>query len=252
MASLQPPDDALLTVGHGTSELPELVDLLLTAGVDLLVDVRRYPSSRRHPHLAGAALASTLPTSGIAYHWEERLGGRRRLPSSEQTLDPWWTVKSFRGCAAYTRTAEFQAALDELLKSNASARVAIMCSESVLWRCHSRLISDVALAGRRVPVWHQMRRGRAVPHRLAAGARVRADGLIVWDRKPPADAPSGQFIVELHSATQPAANESTARRGVSRLGRRTASREVSGRWIAAMYAFVAPLRSGRVGLIDRL
>ncbi len=186
MSPSQPPAGALLTVGHGTLELADLVGLLRSARVDLLVDVRRYPASRRHPHLAGLALATILPTAGVAYLWEERLGGRRHLPSGEPTLDPWWTAEAFRGYAAHTRTTEFQAALDELLHLKASARLAIMCSESVWWRCHRRLIADVALARHQVPVWHLMPQGRAMAHRLAAGARVRADGLIVWDRTSPA------------------------------------------------------------------
>lgn len=130
MLASHPPDDALLTVGHGTLSLPNLVELLQSAAVNVLVDVRRYPASRRNPHLAGPALASDLSASGIAYHWEERLGGRRHLARSEPTLDPWWTVEAFRGYAVYTRTTEFRAALEDLLRPNANARVAIMCSET--------------------------------------------------------------------------------------------------------------------------
>ena len=188
MLPSQPPDDALLTVGHGTLEHKDFVDLLHSAGVDLVVDVRRYPASRRQPHLAGPALATTLPTTGIAYRWEERLGGRRHLPRSEPTLDPWWTVEAFRGYAAHTRSTEFQAALEGLVESQAGARVVVMCSESVWWRCHRRLIADVALGGHHIPVWHLMHKSRARPHQLAAGARVRPDGEMVWDRTSPAGA----------------------------------------------------------------
>lgn len=172
MLPWQPPDNALLTVGHGTLEHKNLVALLHSAGVDLLVDVRRYPASRRHPNLAGPALASILPTTGIAYRWEERLGGRRHLPRSEPTLDPWWTVEweAFRGYAAHTRSTEFQAALEGLVESQAGARVAAMCSESVWSRCHRRLIADVALAAHHIPVWHLMHQSRARLHQLAAGA----------------------------------------------------------------------------------
>jgi len=177
----EPPTHALLTVGHGRLDLDDLRDLLLGAGVDVLVDVRRFPASRRHPHLAGAALAAALPAAGVGYQWEERLGGRRQLPRTEVLLDPWWTVEAFRAYAAHTRSAEFLTAMDELLEGARGKRVAIMCSESVWWRCHRRLISDVALAARQEPVWHLMPGGRAVPHPLAAGARLRPDGLLVWD-----------------------------------------------------------------------
>jgi CBS domain-containing protein len=194
-APKSPPNDALLTVGYGTLQRRELIDLLQSAAVGVLVDVRRYPLSRRHPDLAGPTLATALPSTGIAYRWEERLGGRRHLPRGEPTLDPWWTVEAFRGYAAHTRTREFQAALGELLEANARSRVAIMCSESVWWRCHRRLIADIAVAGHQIPVWHLMRQGRAVPHRVAAGVRVRADGVVVWDRTAPDGARVGDAMI---------------------------------------------------------
>jgi len=76
---------SLLTVGHGPADEAELSTLLLGVGVELLVDIRRYPGSRAHPQLARDALAAWLPRHGVAYRWEERLGGRRR-PGRGRTL----------------------------------------------------------------------------------------------------------------------------------------------------------------------
>lgn len=169
----------LLTIGHGRGGRSELADRL--GGVDLLVDVRRFPGSRNNPDVGRDALAAWLPEEGIAYRWEERLGGRRRLPHDVASPDSWWRVEAFRAYAAHTRTPEFIDGLHELLAEANQCQTVIMCSESVWWRCHRRLISDVAVLGHVLPVSHLMPGGRASEHRPAAGARVGADGMLVWD-----------------------------------------------------------------------
>ncbi|MFC7359835.1 DUF488 domain-containing protein [Nocardioides astragali] len=125
----------LLTLGHGEASQSRLVELLVSAGVGLVVDVRRFPGSRRHAHMAQDELEQWMPASGIAYRWEPRLGGRRRVPRDAAGSDPWWQVEAFRGYAAHTRTEEFGAAVVDLLahvSTRRDDRVAIMCSES-LW-----------------------------------------------------------------------------------------------------------------------
>ncbi len=170
---------ALLTVGHGPQDRAALGARLTDAGVERLVDVRRFPGSRNNPDVSRDLRQEWLPAVGIGYRWEQRLGGRRRLPAGEPVEDGWWTVAQFAAYAAHTRTPEFSAALDEVLAEAGKATVAVMCSESVWWRCHRRLIADVAVLGRGVPVTHLMPDGRLTPHRPAAGAVV-TDGLVHW------------------------------------------------------------------------
>jgi uncharacterized protein (DUF488 family) len=176
----------LLTVGHGTHDRDGLAALLSGAGVDLLVDVRRFPGSRTHPDLRREALEEWLPAAGIGYRWEERLGGRRRLPRGEPVVDDWWTVAQVAAYAAYTRTAEFRAGLDEVLAEAAGATVAGMCSESVWWRCHRRIVADVVVLGRGLEVHHLMPDGRLSPHRVSEGARLGDDGEVRWPATVPA------------------------------------------------------------------
>jgi uncharacterized protein (DUF488 family) len=94
--------------------------------------------------------------------------------------DGWWTVAQFAAYAAHTRTPEFAAAIDEVLTEAREAVVAVMCSEFVWWRCHRRLIADVAVLGRGVPVEHVMPDGRLVPHRPSEGAVVDPGGAVRW------------------------------------------------------------------------
>ena len=170
----------LLTVGHGRLDEPSFGGLLRDASVELLVDVRRFPGSRANPAVGRDALPSWLPDVGVDYRWEERLGGRRKLPADD-TQDPWWQVDAFRGYAAHTRTAEFREALAGVLAETEGRRVAVMCSESVWWRCHRRVIADVAVLVHDVAVRHLMHDGRLTEHSPSQGARLRDDGLVVWD-----------------------------------------------------------------------
>ena len=134
----------LLTFGHGTATAERMTELLRDAGVAVLVDVRTAPGSRRHPHVARAELERWLPEAGISYRWDKRLGGfRKAVPDSPDTA---WREDMFRGYAAHMRTEEFQAAMDEVLVQAGVDSTAVMCAESLWWRCHRRLIADFAVA----------------------------------------------------------------------------------------------------------
>lgn len=169
----------LATVGHGTASRDELISLLRGVGVRALVGVRTAPGSRRNPHVARAAMGAWLPEAGIEYRWEQRLGGFRRTPADSP--DVIWRNDAFRGYAAYTRTPEFVAAVDDLLAGAARTTTAIMCSESVWWRCHRRIVADFAVLARGVEVQHLRHDGRLMPHVPTDGVRLRDDGLLVYD-----------------------------------------------------------------------
>lgn len=173
-------DRSLLTFGHGTAPASDLVGLLGRTGVGMVVDVRRYPGSRRHPEVGSDRFAARLGDAGIGYQWDPRLGGRRRVPSGQDgSVDGWWRVEAFRAYAAHMRSDEFRDALAELVASLGSGdrRTAIMCSETVWWRCHRRLISDAATLLHGVPVLHLGHDGRLDPHPVAEGATVVAGDL---------------------------------------------------------------------------
>ena len=170
-------------MGHGIDSRDALAARLSGAGVGLVVDVRRFPGSRSNPDVRREALEEWLPAAGIGYRWDARLGGRRALPRDEPVADGWWTVAQFAAYAAHTRTAEFAAALDEVLAEAADDVVAVMCSEYVWWRCHRRLVADVAVLGRGLPVEHVMPDGRLAAHRPSEGAVLDGDGTRRWPRR---------------------------------------------------------------------
>jgi uncharacterized protein (DUF488 family) len=152
--------------------------LLRSAGLEVVVDVRTAPGSRRHPHVARPEMERWLPEAGIAYLWEPRLGGWRKPdPASPNTA---LRNDSFRGYADYMRSEQFWAALDSVLDGAAQKRTAVMCSEAVYWRCHRRLLADAASIGRGAEVNHLGHDGGISPHRLTDGVRP-ADGRLVYD-----------------------------------------------------------------------
>jgi uncharacterized protein (DUF488 family) len=169
----------LLTVGHGTHSAEDFAALLNGAGVTHVVDVRTAPGSRRYPWFSAAALAEWLPENGIAYSGERDLGGfRKPLPDSP---NGGWRNTSFRGYADHMRTPAFQEALDRVLAL--PGQPVVMCSESVWWRCHRRLIADAALVAREVAVAHLMPDGRTPPHSPTAGV-VRDGDLLLYPGDP--------------------------------------------------------------------
>ena len=168
----------LFTIGHGTRTTDELVAVLDEAGVELLVDVRRYPGSRRHPHFARAALEESLPAAGISYEWQgDALGGRRK--PSPQSPNSAWRVDAFRAYADHLASAEFRSALVELEMRAETIRQAVMCAETVWWRCHRRLIADSLVADGHEVV--HLGLGRDVRHELHESARKIGDGYLVYD-----------------------------------------------------------------------
>lgn len=172
----------MITVGHGRLDRNELTRLLDDAGIEMLIDIRRFPGSRHNPDVHSDAMSQWLPQAGIDYRVEPRLGGRRRLTADDPRDDPWWKVEQFAAYAAHTRTPEFGEALTEVLELADRRTTAVMCSESVWWRCHRRLVADVAVLAYGHTVAHLMHDGRQTPHPPAPGARLRSDGHVVWDR----------------------------------------------------------------------
>ncbi|HVL99675.1 MAG TPA: DUF488 domain-containing protein [Egibacteraceae bacterium] len=175
----QRPVPALLTVGHGTLDEDALAALLTAAGVAAVVDVRRFPGSRRHPQFRREALADWLPRHGVAYRWEETLGGRRRGDATSPHVG--LRDAAFRAYADHMTGAAFWDALDGVLAQAREVTTAVLCAESVWWRCHRRLVADAALLVRATPVLHLSHDGRRQAH--PPTPTVRRDGdRLVYDR----------------------------------------------------------------------
>jgi uncharacterized protein (DUF488 family) len=171
----------ILTIGHSTHESGAFLELLRAHRVELVADVRRYPSSRRSPHFNAPELRRALAEAGIDYLHMPELGGRREpAPDSPNSG---WRVGQFRGYADHMASGEFGAAIARLEELATTRPAAIMCAEAQWWRCHRRLLSD-ALLVRGYDVLHIDARGGSEPHELTSFALVE-DGQLAY---PPAQA----------------------------------------------------------------
>jgi uncharacterized protein (DUF488 family) len=154
----------LYTIGHGAQTADELAAALARHHIAALVDVRRYPGSRRNPDVSAQAMPTWLGAAGIDYRHEPDLGGRRKPPADPLPRDQWWQNRQFANYAAHTRTPEFQAAYRRLLQEAGTRDVAVMCGEPTWWRCHRRIIADLATHDGH-PVRHIMPNGAIYEHR---------------------------------------------------------------------------------------
>lgn len=164
------------TIGHSTRTIDAFIDLLKAHHIRTLVDVRRWPASRRHPHFHGEALAAALKSEQIGYLWRGDLGGFRR-PAAD-SVNTAWRVGAFRAYADFMLTPEFEVIAADLERLAVETRMAIMCAEAVPWRCHRQLIAD-AFSVRHWAVRHILDSG-CTEHALPPFAQV--EGLRIFYR----------------------------------------------------------------------
>ena len=151
--------------------------MLAAHEIEAVLDVRRFPGSRRLPQFESAALATSLAGHDIAYQWIPELGGRRKPSLDSPNVG--WRHPAFRAYADHVATEEFATGLFDLLMVAEGLRSAIMCAEVLWWRCHRRIIADVLVSiGERV--LHIEDTAPAEAHRLAAPARI-VRGVLTYD-----------------------------------------------------------------------
>ncbi len=175
----------LFTIGHSTHPLDRFMAMLAQHGIEVLADIRRFPGSRKFPYFNQDNLASTLPEAGIEYRWLEALGGRRRKKTNGSSNNLGLRNESFRNYADYMLTKGFREGIRELLAVAGGKPTAFMCSESVFWRCHRRLVADYLLVSG-IIVQHIMSARELRPHTLTEGAKVEA-GVLTYPQPEGAD-----------------------------------------------------------------
>jgi len=157
------------TVGHSTRSAEEFGAILAAHNIQLLVDVRSFPGSRRHPQFNRSALAELATKLGITYKHEPRLGGRRTPRADSHNTA--WRNSSFRAYADHMETEEFINGVKDLLELARDARTAVMCAEALWWRCHRSLISDYLKAAGHSVV-HIIDETKTEEHPFTSAARI--------------------------------------------------------------------------------
>ena len=173
----EPSAGTIYTVGHSTRSFEELLAVLESAGIELLVDVRTVPRSRRNPQFDGGVLADALDDHGLSYWHEPAMGGFRR--PARGSLNGGWEHPAFQGYADHMATQEFAEALDRLQTMARERPACIMCAEAQWWRCHRRLIAD-ALVIRGWRVRHLGLRREPTDHELTSFAVTGAEHALSY------------------------------------------------------------------------
>jgi len=170
----------VLTIGHGTLDAAGFAALVRAARIERIADVRSVPRSRAHPHFWKERMGAWIPDlAGANYDWRPALGGFRK-PRPE-SLNTSLRHPSFRGYADYMETDDFVNALTDLVRDAGAQELAIMCSETLWWRCHRRLISDALVLLHGAEVRHLMHDATLKEHRLTQGVRRVSNATLRYD-----------------------------------------------------------------------
>jgi uncharacterized protein (DUF488 family) len=160
---------AIWTIGHSTRSIDEFIGILKSFDIEVLVDVRSFPGSRRYPHFNRERLRESLSGEGIEYVHSPDLGGRRR--AKPDSLNMAWRNEMFRGYADYMESESFGVAIESLVEVAKKRRCVVMCAEAVWWRCHRSLISDY-LKVRGAKVAHIIAANKSEEHPFTSAARI--------------------------------------------------------------------------------
>lgn len=171
----------IFTIGHSNRSFEDFLPLLKEHEIQVVADIRRYPSSRKFPHFNQDVLRELLHVHQIQYVWFEALGGRRHTGKNEKSPNTGLETPGFRNYADYMMTDQFHAAVQKLLSIGASLSLAVMCAEKFYWKCHRRLLSDF-LAAQGVTVVHILEQGSLRPHKLTPGAIITEGGAVIYPK----------------------------------------------------------------------
>jgi uncharacterized protein (DUF488 family) len=171
---------AFFTIGHSTRSAEEFVGLLRCAGIQVLVDVRTVPRSRRNPQFNQDVLPTTLQNFQIHYEHLAALGGlRKRARNVPPGVNGFWQNQSFHNYADYAMTEEFRTGLERLRALGHQSATAIMCAEAVWWQCHRRIIADYLLAAGEI-VFHIMGVEKIERAEMTSGVKLGLDGTLTY------------------------------------------------------------------------
>ncbi|GGW30161.1 DUF488 domain-containing protein [Arenibacter certesii] len=168
------------TIGHSTRTIEEFLEMLRSCEIELIVDIRRFPGSKKYPQYNKELLERSLLENDIAYKQLEKLGGRRKINALSTNIA--WRNPSFRAYADYMETSDFKSGLGELLQLAYNKRTAYMCSEAVWWRCHRSLVSDI-LKFNGWEVRHIMGVDKTTEHSYTGPATVSQNGIIYSEKQ---------------------------------------------------------------------
>jgi uncharacterized protein (DUF488 family) len=168
------------TIGHSTRPLVAFVDLLKGVDVRLVVDVRTVPRSRTNPQYNGDALPASLSPFQVGYEHMATLGGLRgRQRDVLPATNGYWQNESFHNYADYAMGEDFHSGFRRLRELGQATRCAMMCAETLWWRCHRRIISDYLIAAGET-VFHIFGPGHVEQAQMTEAAKLGPAGTLTY------------------------------------------------------------------------
>jgi len=152
----------IYTIGHSTRSLEEFLDILKHFKIELVVDVRRFPSSKKFPWFNKEGLELELNKDKINYIHFSELGGYR-----EEVYEK------------FSQSEEFFQALNKLIEMMDDKKAAIMCAENFWWRCHRKYIAK-ALVERKLEVIHILGKEKTQQYKLKEKEIEEKMNLKIW------------------------------------------------------------------------
>lgn len=157
------------TIGHSTLTITEFLLALDFYEIKILVDIRRFPVSRKYPQFNQENLKNSVEAAGIKYIHLLDLGGRRKAKLDSKNTG--WRNEYFRAYADYMETDAFESAANELERLALDQTTAYMCAEGLWWRCHRSMVSDY-LKAKGWQVLHIMPTGKTQEHPYTSPAKI--------------------------------------------------------------------------------
>ena len=165
------------TVGHSNRSIEEFLEIVHHYTIEVVFDVRRFPSSRKYPHFNKDSLRRSLAKMGVEYFWMKNMGGYRGYVEGAEKYKC-FRAQGYRNYAAWMESDEWRKDFMRVVDVAKRKTSAIMCSERIPWRCHRKLISDALLAAG-FQVIHIIEIGRTYIHRLTRCARI-VEGKLIY------------------------------------------------------------------------
>lgn len=159
----------IFTIGHSTHSIDEFISILKSFSIEVIIDVRSLPGSKKFPQFNKEELSKSLSENNIDYVHIPLLGGRRKVIKNSKNTE--WKNDSFRGFADYMETGDFKTGIEKLLSIPSDKRICIMCAESLYWKCHRSMISDF-IKSINIDVHHIMAVNKSVTHKYTMPAKI--------------------------------------------------------------------------------
>ena len=140
----------LFTVGYEGLVQPQLLDILQSAGVSTVLDVRAVPLSRK-AGFSKSVLAASLHGHGIGYVHDRRLGTPKLGRDAARRGQTPVMQAIF---AAHMRTDDALAGLDAAVSLASTAPICLLCFERAPHDCHRAIVAQMVRA----------RSGQAIRH----------------------------------------------------------------------------------------